>query len=250
LFAAFDTSVGVVSGSGTGSMQFGAARLLLVLQAADNTPEAAARASEFKLVFGVNDPAVRGDPSGAARRGVMAVATLVMAGAFALLSNMNHTACFFFCFCWGQEVSEPIAYLTIRGVYSPMTSTTCLVTPLSRPFSSKLQGTKFHCCLLVEQCALRSRFPNKNKKRRLFMSFVSSYISFLELDLDAHVDLALDLALALPAVTLKIVLHTIPMTHTKGICHAVATTPNMKYWVGIQKHKLRFQQGKKLVTPL
>jgi hypothetical protein len=53
LFAAFDTSVGVVSGSGTGSMQFGAARLLLVLQAADNTPEAAAT-SEFKLDFGVN----------------------------------------------------------------------------------------------------------------------------------------------------------------------------------------------------
>ena len=91
LFAAFYTSAGTVSGSGTGSMQFGAgvagARRLRALQADTNTPEAAAT-SEFELDFGVNDPAVRDSRDGsgaAASSGVMAGAAVVMAGAFAFL---------------------------------------------------------------------------------------------------------------------------------------------------------------------
>jgi hypothetical protein len=87
LFAAFYSSAGVVSGSGTGSMQFGTRRLR-ALQADTNTPEAAAT-SEFELDFGVNDPVrPRGDPrdgSGAATSGVMTATALIMAGAFALL---------------------------------------------------------------------------------------------------------------------------------------------------------------------
>jgi hypothetical protein len=88
LFAAFYSSDGFVVGSGTGSMQFGAAgantRRLRALQA--DPPEAAAT-SEFELDFGVLNPG-RVDPrdgSGAARSAAMAASALVIAGAFALI---------------------------------------------------------------------------------------------------------------------------------------------------------------------
>ena len=85
LFAAFYSNVGVVLGSGTGSMQFGSGaggRRLRALQAADRSESAAT--SEFELDFGVNPVQDRGG-SGAATSGVMAATALVMAGAFALI---------------------------------------------------------------------------------------------------------------------------------------------------------------------
>jgi hypothetical protein len=91
LFAAFYNTDGVVAGSGTGSMQFGAAgantRRLRALQA--DSPEAAAT-SEFELDFGVLNPG-RVDPrdgsgaASAAKSAVMAASALVIAGAFALI---------------------------------------------------------------------------------------------------------------------------------------------------------------------
>jgi hypothetical protein len=78
LFAAFYTDVGVVLGSGTGSMQFGGARRLRALQ--DRSESAAT--SDFELDLAVN-PVPRG--SGAASSGIMAAAALVMAAAFALI---------------------------------------------------------------------------------------------------------------------------------------------------------------------
>jgi hypothetical protein len=91
LFAAFYTQVGVVLGSGTGSMQFGpGARRLRALQGADRSESAAT--SDFDLYLGVlkdNSPPVKDDnkdnDSGAATSGVMAATALVMAGAFALI---------------------------------------------------------------------------------------------------------------------------------------------------------------------
>jgi hypothetical protein len=79
LFAAFYSNVGVVLGSGTGSMQFGGARRLRALQS-DRSESAAT--SDFELDLAVN-PVPRG--SGAASSGVMATIALVMAAAFALI---------------------------------------------------------------------------------------------------------------------------------------------------------------------
>ena len=82
LFAAFYSNVGVVLGSGTGSMQFGTRRLR-ALQGAGDRSESAAE-SEFELDLAVNP---RGDVrgSGAATSGVMAATALVVAGAFAMI---------------------------------------------------------------------------------------------------------------------------------------------------------------------
>ena len=101
LFAAFYSAVGVVLGSGTGSMQFGAGgRRLRALQGVDGDRSESAATSDFDLYLGVlaNGPP-RGDnvgtgpgadqdsidDSGAATSGVMAASALVMAGAFALI---------------------------------------------------------------------------------------------------------------------------------------------------------------------
>ena len=101
LFAAFYSAVGVVLGSGTGSMQFGAGgRRLRALQGVDGDRSESAATSDFDLYLGVlaNGPPrgdnvgtgpgadqEYGDDSGAATSGVMAATALVMAGAFALI---------------------------------------------------------------------------------------------------------------------------------------------------------------------
>jgi hypothetical protein len=82
LFAAFYSNVGVVLGSGTGSMQFGARRLR-ALQASGRSESAAA--SDFELDLAVNPVGRDRGGSGAATSGVMAATALVVAGAFAMI---------------------------------------------------------------------------------------------------------------------------------------------------------------------
>jgi hypothetical protein len=99
LFAAFYSTVGVVVGAGTGSMQFGAGGARRGLRALQDRSESAASA-DFDLYLGVLDrprddggrPPIEGsgpgavDPtSGAAKSGVMAASALVMAAAVALI---------------------------------------------------------------------------------------------------------------------------------------------------------------------
>jgi hypothetical protein len=81
LFAAFYSNVGVVLGSGTGSMQFGGARRGLRALQSDRSESAAT--SDFELDLAVNPLGPRG--SGAASSGVMAATALVLAAAFTLI---------------------------------------------------------------------------------------------------------------------------------------------------------------------